>query len=75
MIFLKVVNIIKELEGPSLIKDSMLLSRDQIEVEISNLRNSWGTQFDDLAGFPDDEIRNWLVDFVNENEEQMTTSQ
>ena len=31
VLFLKILDIIKELEGPLLIKDSMLLNKDQVE--------------------------------------------
>jgi hypothetical protein len=42
-LFLKVADIVKELKGPPLIRDSMLLTRDQMEVELGILRVAWGT--------------------------------
>jgi len=42
-LFLKVVDIVKELEGPPLIIDSMLLTRDQMEVELGILGDAWET--------------------------------
>jgi hypothetical protein len=43
IVFLKVLDIIKELEGPILIKYSMFLSKDQVEIELGVLRVAWGT--------------------------------
>jgi hypothetical protein len=37
-LFLRVTYIIKELEGPPLIRDSLLLTRDQMQVEIGILK-------------------------------------
>jgi hypothetical protein len=67
-----IVDIVKELEGLFLIKESILLTKDQMEAEISTLIDSWGIEFDNLTNFPKDEIRHWLFIFVNENEDQMT---
>jgi hypothetical protein len=55
-LFLKDLDIIKELEGLLLIKESMLLNKDLVEVELSVLRVTWGTKFDDLGNFPKEEI-------------------
>jgi hypothetical protein len=50
-LFLKVLDIMKELEGPLLIKESMLLNKDQVEAELSVLRVAWGTKLDDIRNF------------------------
>jgi hypothetical protein len=42
-LFLWVMDIIKELKGPPLIRDSMLLTRDQMQDELGILRVAWGT--------------------------------
>ena len=54
--FLKVDDIVKELKGPPLIMDSMLLTRDHMEADLGILRVTWGTKFDDLTNFLEDEI-------------------
>jgi uncharacterized protein Yka (UPF0111/DUF47 family) len=46
-----------------------------MEVELGILRVTWGTKFDDLTNFPEDEIRCWLVSFMNENEDQSSIAQ
>jgi hypothetical protein len=50
-LFLKVLDIMKELEGLLLIKESMLLNKDQVEAELSVLRVAWGTKLDDVRNF------------------------
>jgi hypothetical protein len=71
-LFLKVVDIVKKLEGPPLIRDSSTTDQIQMEVELSTLRVAWRTKFDDLTNFPEDESRHWLFNFVHENENQMS---
>ena len=73
--FLKDTYIVKELKGPPLIRDSTLLINDQMEVELSTLRITWGIEFDDLTNFPEDEIWCWLVSFVNDNEDESYVAQ
>ena len=36
--------------------DSMLLTRDHMEENLGILRVAWGTKFDDLTNFLEDEI-------------------
>jgi hypothetical protein len=74
-LFIKVVDIMKELECFPLIRDSMLLTKYHMEVELSILRFAWGTKFDDLLNFPKDEIIRWLVSLMNENEDQAVIAQ
>ena len=50
-IFFKVSDAIKELEGPPLIKDSMLISPNELNVELSKLKGKWVAEFDDLSNF------------------------
>lgn len=57
--FLIFVDIVKELEGPSLIRDSIPLTKDQMEVELSTLTIAWGTEFDELTRMKLDV--GWLV--------------
>jgi len=70
-----IVDILKELEGLFLIKESILLTEDQMEAEITTLVFAWGIEFDNLTNFPKDEVRCWLFIFVNESEYQMTITQ
>ena len=54
--FPKVDDMVKKLKGPTLIMDSMLLTRDHMEEDLGILRVAWGTKFDDLTNFLEDEI-------------------
>jgi hypothetical protein len=69
-LFLKVANIVKELKFPPLMRDSILITKDQMEAELGILKIVQGTKFNDLANFLENEIRCWLVNFMNENKDQ-----
>jgi hypothetical protein len=69
-IWLGIIIVIKEREGLILIRKSMLLNKDQMEIELGALRAAWGAEFDDLENFPEEELRQWLVSFTNDNEGQ-----
>jgi hypothetical protein len=49
--FLKSVDIVKELEGPPLSRESTLLTKEQLEFELSILEISWGSEFDNITNF------------------------
>ena len=53
----------------------MLLTRDQMEVELCILRVICGTKFDELMNFLENEIQCWLVSFVKGNEDKSSTTQ
>jgi hypothetical protein len=55
--FLKSLDIVKELEGPPLIRESTLLTKEQLESELNILKISWGSEFDNLTNFPEEEIK------------------
>jgi len=40
-LFLKILDVIKELEGSLFIKVSLLLNKDQVEIELGALRDAW----------------------------------
>lgn len=64
-IFFKVSSTINELEGPSMIKGSTLISPDELEVELSKLKDKWIREFDDLSYFCKDNMCMWTIDYVN----------
>jgi len=72
---LQVIDIVNKLEGPPLIRDSMLLIRDQNHAKLGMLRVTWRTNFNDLINFLEDDIWYWLVSFMNENEAQYSIAQ
>ena len=46
-----VADVINELEGSSMIKGSTLISPNELEVELSKLKDKWVKEFDDLSNF------------------------
>jgi len=52
-----------------------LLTKEQLESELNILKISWGGEFDNLTSFPEEEIKQWLVKFVNDNEYHLETIQ
>ena len=50
-IFFKVVDVIKELKGPPIIKESILLTKEDMGTELSKLRKIWDNNFDSLTDF------------------------
>ena len=66
-ILFKVTNAIVQLGGPPLIRESTLVSLDDMEVEVSKLKDKWVREFDNLLDFFEDIIRMWTMDYVNVN--------
>jgi hypothetical protein len=61
----KVSNAIKDLEGPPMIKGFMLISPDELDIELSKLKDKWSREFDDLSYFSKDNMHTWTIDYVN----------
>jgi hypothetical protein len=55
--FLKSLEIVKKLEGPQLVRESKLLTKEQLETELNILKTSWDSEFDNLTNFLEDEIK------------------
>jgi hypothetical protein len=68
-IFLKLVDLTKELDGPHLIMDTILLSREQLQEQLEALKVAWANEFSDSIEFSEEEIEIWLVWYVNKNED------
>ena len=66
-IFFRVFNVVKDLEGPPLIKGSTLISADELDSELSKLKDKWDGQFNDLLYFTEDNMHMWTFDYVNLN--------
>jgi hypothetical protein len=63
----KELKIGKVLKRPQLIRDSMVITKEQLNMEFGVIKYSWEIQFSDLMEFMEDEIKGWLVAFVNKN--------
>ena len=71
--FLKALEIVKYLKGPQLVRESMLIPKEQLEIELNIIKASWTSEFDNLIDFPKEEIKWWLVTFVNDNEDHLAS--
>ena len=58
---------IGELGGPLLVQDSMMISLDELEDEVSKLRDKWVREFDNLTDFFNVNMREWTLDYVSLN--------
>ena len=63
--FFKVIDAIVELGGPLLVLDSILIFPDELEVEVSKLKDKCAKEFDNFSNLSEDSIWAWTVDYVN----------
>ena len=63
----KVFDDITELGGPPMTWDSMLISLDELEIEVSKLKDKWPGELDNLSYFSEDNIQTWNMDYINLN--------
>jgi hypothetical protein len=68
-LFLNLVDLTKELRGPHLIMDSILLSKDQLQEHLDALKISWENEFNEITEYSEEEVEKWLIRYVNKNED------
>jgi hypothetical protein len=51
----------------------MVITKEQLDTELGMIKASWESEFDDLTEFSEDEIKWWLVTFVNNNEDHLAS--
>jgi hypothetical protein len=56
-----------ELGGPPLIRSSTLITVDDLDLEVSKLKDKWVGEFDSLSYFYDKNFRTWTTNYVNLN--------
>ena len=56
-----------ELQGPPLIKESILISPEEMEIELARLRYRWAKEFDSLVDLSKDDMHTWTIHYVNLN--------
>lgn len=44
-----------------------MLSHDELEIELSKLRDKWAKEFDNLFDFSGDNMCIWTIEYVNHN--------
>jgi len=74
-VFMKKIEIVNTFEGPYLVRESKLLTKDQLQMKLNILKTLWASEFDNLTNFPENEIKQWLVNFVNDSEDHLTLIQ
>jgi hypothetical protein len=58
-----------EVSDPSLISNSMIMSREKFEEQVENMKKSSAKKFDSMVEYTYDDIDNWLVEYTNKNED------
>jgi hypothetical protein len=75
IIGLDIVGTTIEVLDPSLISNSMIISREEFEEQVENLKKSSAEKFDIMIECTCDDINNWLVDYTNKKEDIETILQ
>jgi hypothetical protein len=68
IIGLDIVGSTIEVSDQNLISNSMIMSKEQFEEKVENLKKSSGKKFDSMVEYTYDDIDNWLVEYTNKNE-------
>jgi hypothetical protein len=63
-LFLKLVSITKELNGPNLLMDTMILSKEYLMGQINALKVTWADEFTETVEFSEDEVEKRLVCYM-----------
>ena len=63
--FFKIYDAIVELGGPHLVWYSMFISSYEFEFKVSKLKDKWDWEFDSLKNFSEDNIKAWIIYYVN----------
>jgi hypothetical protein len=64
-LFLKLMDLTKELDGPNLLMDTILVSKDQLLEQLEALKVAWASEFTDSIEFSKDEVERWLFRYIN----------
>jgi hypothetical protein len=68
---LKAFDVIKEMQGPQLFRNSAMITKEELDSQLVAMKTSLATDFDNLVEFPEEELKEWLITFVNDNEEHL----
>jgi hypothetical protein len=66
---LDIVGTTIELTDPKYISNSMLMTRQNFEEQIEELKKTSAEKFDNMIEFTNDDIDSWLVEYTNKNED------
>jgi hypothetical protein len=68
-LFLKLVDLTKEIDGPNLLMDTMILSKETLMEQLNALKFAWENEFTETIDFYEEEVEKWLVWYINRNNE------
>jgi len=68
-LFPKLVSRSKELNGPNLLMDTMILTKEYLTRQLSALKVAWANDFTEAIEFSEDEVEKSLVWYINRNNE------
>jgi hypothetical protein len=68
-LFLKLVDLTKELDNPNLLMDTILMSKEKLLDQLEALKVAWASEFTDSIEFSEDEVERWLVRYINKNDD------
>jgi len=68
-LFLKLVSLTKELDGPNLLMDTMILTKESLMGQLEALKVVLANEFNETIEFSEDEVEKWLVWYINRNDE------
>jgi len=67
-LFLQIFCLEKELRGPHLIMDSILLSKEQLQEHMDVLKVAWENEFNEIIEYSKEKVEKWLIHYVNKND-------
>jgi hypothetical protein len=68
-LFFKHVSLTKELDGPNLFMDTMILTKESLMGQLKALKVVWDSEFIETIKFYEDEVERLLVRYINRNDE------
>jgi hypothetical protein len=71
-VILKAFDVVKEMQGPQLFINSTMITKEELNSHLVAMKTSLASDFDNLVEFPEEELKQWLVTFVNDNEEHLS---
>jgi hypothetical protein len=61
------IEVISELGGPIVVKNSTFISVDDMESKLAKLKDKRARDFDNLSDFSEENIKTWTISYVNFN--------
>jgi hypothetical protein len=67
-LFPKLVSLTKELNGPNLLMDITISTKESLMGQLKALKVVWSNEFTKTIEFSEDEVEIWLVRYINKND-------